>query len=71
MERQRNPGMTLPLVPMRRMGMQIGMRRIHCPVEFADHVFMNGMQRIRDGFPCGAWEPEEKTASPFKPRVDF
>jgi hypothetical protein len=44
---------------MRCMGMQCEMRRIYCPQESECRYTLNWMQRIQDGFPCGAWEPEE------------
>jgi hypothetical protein len=43
---------------MRRMGMQYGMRRIYCLMESDCRFIFDWMQRIQDGFPCGAWEPE-------------
>jgi len=44
---------------MRRMGTQYGMRRIDCPVESVGQFVLSWMQRIQDGFPCSAWEPEK------------
>jgi hypothetical protein len=44
---------------MRRMGTQCEMRRIVCSIKYDRRFASNWMQRIQDGFPCGAWEPEQ------------
>jgi hypothetical protein len=33
------------------------MRRFPCPIESDCRFTLNWMQRIQNGFPCGAWEP--------------